>query len=71
MKVGVKDLAVTMDLGSKGIELYVYDLNGTHLGDLRIGKATIEWCKGRTRSGNGQKVKWPELVEWLESRPKG
>lgn len=71
MKVGIKELAVTMELGSKGIELSVYDLKDSHLGDLRIGKATIEWCKGRTRSGNGQKVKWTELIEWLESRPKG
>lgn len=47
MKVSVKDLSVNMELGNKGIELDVYDSNGEHLGDLRIGRATIEWCKGQ------------------------
>ena len=70
MKVSVKDLAVTMQLGSNGIELDVYDLDDNHLGDLRIGKATIEWCKGKTRSGNGNQVKWPDLIAWLEACPK-
>lgn len=68
MKVSVKDLAVTMELGNKGIELDVYD-GDKHLGDLRIGKATIEWCKGRTRQGNGVQVKWADLVKWFEDRP--
>jgi len=60
MKVSVKDLAVTMELGNNGIELDVYDNDGNHLGDLRIGRATIEWCKGRTRKGNGVQVSWTE-----------
>ncbi len=68
MKVSVKDLAVTMELGNQGIELDVYDGSDTHLGDLRIGKATIEWCKGRTHTGNGVQVRWPELIAWFESR---
>ena len=68
MKVSVKDLQVSMDLGNNGIELDVYDNAGKHLGDLRIGKATIEWCKGRTQKGNGVKVKWTDLIEWFESR---
>lgn len=55
-----------MDIGNNGIELDVYDNEGKHLGDLRIGKATIEWCKGRTRTGNGVKKKWPDLIAWLE-----
>ncbi len=67
MKVSVKDLAVNMELGNNGIELDVYDPDGTHLGDLRIGKATIEWCHGRVHTGNGVKVKWPELIGWFES----
>jgi hypothetical protein len=67
MKVSVKDLAVSMDLGNNGISLDVYDNEGNHLGDLRIGRATIEWCKGRTRTGNGAKVSWPELIAWFES----
>jgi hypothetical protein len=67
MQVSIKDLAVTMELGNNGIELDVYDSSGNHLGDLRIGKATIEWCKGRTRRGNGVQVSWTELIDWFES----
>ena len=68
MKVSVKDLAVNMELGNNGIELDVYDSNGTHLGDLRVGKATIEWCHGKTHKGNGVQVRWPQLIEWFESQ---
>jgi hypothetical protein len=68
MKVSVKDLAVSMELGNNGIELDVYDNQGSHLGDLRIGKATIEWCNGRVRRGNGNKVSWQELIEWMKTK---
>jgi len=68
MRVGVKDFAVSMELGNNGIELDVYDNAGNHLGDLRIGKATIEWCKGRTRRGNGNQVSWEQLTRWLQSQ---
>lgn len=68
MKISIKDLSVAMELGNKGIELDVYDADGNHKGDLRLGRATVEWCKGRTRSGNGNQVSWEELITWLESR---
>lgn len=68
MKVSVKELAVTMQLGSKGIELDVYDNKDKHLGDLRVGKAKLEWCSGRTRTGHGIQVSWEELIEFFESR---
>ncbi|WP_170265772.1 hypothetical protein [Thiohalocapsa marina] len=42
-----------MDLRNNGVELDVYDNQGIRLGELRIGKATIEWLKGRTRKVNG------------------
>jgi hypothetical protein len=44
----------------------VYDNSGKHLGDLRIGKATIEWCKGKTQTGNGEKKGWDDLIAWFE-----
>jgi len=67
MDVSIKDFSVSMNLGSKGITFDVYDTGGKHLGDLRIGKATIEWCKGKTQAGNGVKVKWDTLIEWFDS----
>ena len=66
MKVSIKDLQVNMELGNKGIELDIYDNDGNHLGDLRIGKATVEWCRGRTREGNGIKKQWAELISWFD-----
>jgi hypothetical protein len=70
MKVSIKDLQVAMDLGNNGITLDVYDNQDTHRGDLRIGKATIEWCRGRIRTGNGVKVSWDDLIAWFEGQGK-
>jgi hypothetical protein len=70
MKVSVKDFPITMDVGNKGIELDVYDASATHLGDLRIGKAKIEWCKGKTTTGHGIQVGWIDLIAWFESQKK-
>ena len=66
MNVSIKDFAVSMELGNKGLELDVYDNEGTHIGDLCIGKATIEWCKGRTHRGNGIKKSWNEIIRFFE-----
>lgn len=67
MQVEIKDFSISMELGSKGIELQVKDTSGEHLGDLRIGKATIEWCEGRKRVGNGIKKSWEELIEFFKN----
>jgi hypothetical protein len=67
VRVSVKDFNVSMELGNNGMELDVYDNNGQHLGDLRVGKAKIEWCRGRTRTGNGKIVTWQQLIGWFES----
>lgn len=66
MNVTIKDLQVTMDLGNNGMELQIKDNQGNHLGDLRTGKAKIEWCRGRIRSGNGIKKDWLEIIELIE-----
>jgi hypothetical protein len=66
--VSIKDLSVSMALGNNGVVLDVYDHAGNHLGELRLGKATVEWGKGRTRAGYGTKVQWTELIAWFESQ---
>lgn len=57
MQVQLKldDLAIT--LGNKGVLLKIAGNDGKHVGDLRIGRATVEWMPGRTREGNGTKIK--------------
>ena len=67
MDVRIKDFSVVMELGNDGIELEVKDTQRGHRGDLRIGRATIEWCKGRTRKGGGKQVTWDDLITWFES----
>jgi hypothetical protein len=67
MDVSIKNLAVTMKLGNNGVELDVYDSDGKHLGDLRIGRAKVAWFKGKTQVGNGIKVSWDKLIDWFES----
>jgi hypothetical protein len=67
MRIKIKDLKVPMKMGSSGVTLDVYDNTGEFLGDLRIGKAKIEWCKGKTRSGNGDTKTWKELIEFFEN----
>jgi len=68
MKIEVKDLSVDMDLKNTGITLDVRDNGGKFLGDLRIGKATLEWCAGKTRAGNGVKRGWDDLINWFENK---
>jgi hypothetical protein len=58
-----------MDLGNNGVTLDVYDNADKFLGDLRIGRGTIEWCKGRTQAGNGVKKKWLDLLDFFETPP--
>ncbi len=54
-------------LGYRGVLLKITGTNGKHVGDLRVGRATVEWMKGRTREGNGKKIPMSRLVEFLES----
>jgi hypothetical protein len=66
MKVSIKDLSINMDLGNNGVTFDVYGNDGKFLGDLRLGKGTVEWCKGKTQAGNGVKVKWNDLIKFFE-----
>ena len=43
-------------LKNNGIELEVRSPQHQHLGDLCIGRGTIEWCAGKTNRGNG--IRW-------------
>lgn len=66
MKVSIKDLAVSMEVKNKGIELDVYDNDGNHLGDLVINKTRLVWCKGRTKVENGEAITWQKFIEYME-----
>ena len=65
MKVSIKDLNVSMEIKTKGIELDVYDNNDVHLGDLVVTKTRLVWCAGRTSVERGKAVKWEDFVEYM------
>lgn len=70
MKVGIKKLAVEMDIKNKGVEVEVRDNDGTHLGDLILNKAGLIWCPGRTRRANGIRVSWRRFIDLVTAEEK-
>ena len=64
MKVTATDIEA--QLGTKGLTFYISDNQGNHKGKLRVGQATVEWCKGRTRMGNGKKIPMETFLDALE-----
>lgn len=64
MRVTLTD--VQADLGNKGVVLYIADNDGKHQGKLRIGQATVEWCRGKIHMGNGKKLRMADFLEMLE-----
>jgi hypothetical protein len=71
MKVWVKSFDVAMELKNKGIELDIYNEDGTeHLGDLIVTKTKLIWCKGKTHRKNG-KVFWlTDFIKYAEENLK-
>ena len=67
MKVNIKSLSVSMDIKQKGIELEVYDNQGTHLGDLVVTKVKLIWCKGRTTPAKGIPINWNDFIKYMEN----
>lgn len=58
----VKATGIEADLGNNGIILYIADNGGKHVGKLRVGQATVEWCKGKTSIGNGRKMPLQDFI---------
>jgi hypothetical protein len=68
MNVSIKDLAVSMAIKNKGIELDVYDTDETHLGDLVITKTKLIWCAGKTKTANGKAISWKDFIAVMNAR---
>jgi len=65
IKLDMED--VNVSLGNKGVTLRIADNAGRHFGDLRIGQASIEWMRGRTREGNGVRMSVQDLIAAIEA----
>lgn len=70
MKVGIKDLAVSMEVKNSGVEFEVYDNNDKFLGDLVVSKSKLVWCRGKTAVANGHPINWTDFIAYMQSLPK-
>ena len=66
MKVEI-EIDKHIPLGYRGVLLKITGTDGKHIGDLRVGRSTVEWMRGRIREGNGKKIPMMKLVGFLES----
>lgn len=66
MQVKVENIEVK--LGNNGIVLRIADNAGKHVGKLRVGQATVEWCPGKVSIGNGTKIRMRDFVSMLNSQ---
>jgi hypothetical protein len=58
------------ELGYDGIILHIADNSGKKVGRLRIGRANVEWLRGKT-SVNSRKLKLETfIVDHLDALPK-
>lgn len=69
MDVSIKSFDVDMAIKNKGIELEVHEPGGKMLGDLIVTKTHLIWCPGKTKRENGQKIKWTDFIEMVDSAP--
>ena len=67
MKVSIKDLPVSMEIKSKGVELDVYTNDNKHLGDLVVTMTGLTWCKGKITRTKGIKKTWDDFITYMES----
>lgn len=70
MKVKIKDMAVNMEVKSKGVEFEVRKPNGTFLGDLVLTNTKLVWCEGKTSVENGVPIAWDEFIDFMKKRGK-
>ena len=66
MKVKIKQFAVGLKVGSKGIGFGIANTAGKHVGDCYVTMTHIEWCKGKTPQGRGKKVKWAKFIKRMK-----
>ena len=66
MKVKIKEFNVEMEVKNTGIEFEIRDNNDNFLGDCYLTKASLIWCKGRTKKENGKRMSWGKFIKMME-----
>jgi|GEM_PF-4627740 len=68
MKVSI-EIDGTIELKNEGATVSVYSHDGkTYRGKLNINSSNVEWCKGKTRIGKGNKLKWDDFISYMEKQ---
>jgi hypothetical protein len=67
MQVFVKNISATIELKNNGMTFDLYETDGSYKGKIKLNRAGMVWCSGKTRLENGDKVSWYDLIEHLES----
>ncbi len=67
MKVNIKKFEIDMEVKTNGMELEVRTPDGiSQLGDLKVTKSGLEWCKGRREKG--KKISWEKFINYMEEK---
>lgn len=68
MKVTVQEIP-QVSVGNKGILVRIRDEDGTNLGKLWIGQASVRWARGSAPEKNARKLSVKKFVELLNELP--
>jgi hypothetical protein len=55
-----------INLGNNGIRLAIHDSQDKHVGNLRIGKATVVWMRGKTTEKYGKRIPLEKLLKLMD-----
>ena len=68
MDVKIKDLSVSMEVKSNGIEFEVRQpKGGSFLGDCFLTMSGLVWCAGKTTKAKGVKISWADFMTIMAS----
>jgi len=67
MRVTIEDIP-EVDVGNSGVLIRIRDEDGTNLGRLWIGQATVRWAPGSTREPNAKRLSVRDFVAYLNAR---
>lgn len=65
MKIAANLKELKPRLGNNGMLLELSE-GDRHFGTLRIGRAKVEWRRGKTRAGNGTSIGIKRLIALIE-----
>ncbi len=68
MKVTIEEHP-PITLGNNGMLIRIRDEDGTNLGKLWIGQATVRWARGSVHERNAKRLSVQEFVTYLNNLP--